>query len=227
MKKAFVAILLVLAAVLFLPFMSRHEEGEHQHVEGLPWQIEVQPDGSSKVFGLTLGRSILADARQRFGSDMELALIVSNDEAGSLEAYYDKVTAGVLTGKMVLTMAVDPATLTRFRERAAKKEYMETGAKKYLLDAGDVAAAYQAPIGTVTFILPVSIDEATVLKLFGQPEERIGASQYTQHFLYSSKGLDLMLNSKGKEVLQYVPPRDFQRLREPLIKAMNNNRNAR
>ena len=28
-----------------------------------------------------------------------------------------------------------------------------------------------------------------------------------------------MLNSKGKEVLQYVTPRDFARLRDPLLRA--------
>jgi hypothetical protein len=37
-----------------------------------------------------------------------------------------------------------------------------------------------------------------------------------EHFLYPAKGLDLILDRKGKEVLQYVAPRDFARLREPL-----------
>jgi hypothetical protein len=40
----------------------------------------------------------------------------------------------------------------------------------------------------------------------------------TEHFLYPEQGLDLQLNTKGKEVLQYVPPRDFSALRTPLIR---------
>ena len=39
-----------------------------------------------------------------------------------------------------------------------------------------------------------------------------------EHFLYPDKGLDLVLDSKGKEVLQYVAPADFARLRAPLGK---------
>jgi hypothetical protein len=36
-----------------------------------------------------------------------------------------------------------------------------------------------------------------------------------EHWLYPEKGLDLMLNDSGKEVLQYVAPREFATLARP------------
>ena len=38
------------------------------------------------------------------------------------------------------------------------------------------------------------------------------------HLLYPDKGLDVVVDGNGKELLQYVAPRDFAELREPLNK---------
>ena len=62
------------------------------------------------------------------------------------------------------------------------------------------------------------MDEAIILQRFGTPAERIRQGETLEHFLYPDKGLDLVLDSKGKEVLQYVAPADFARLRAPLGK---------
>jgi hypothetical protein len=53
---------------------------------------------------------------------------------------------------------------------------------------------------------------------FGAPAERIRQGETLEHFLYPARGLDIVLDSKGKEVLQYVAPADFARLRAPLGK---------
>ena len=90
--------------------------------------------------------------------------------------------------------------------------------RKYILHHDDLALAWRAPIASVTFIPAASLDEQTVLRRFGAPAERIRVDERVEHFLYPDKGLDLALDSKGKEVLQYVAPRQFARLREPLIK---------
>ena len=43
------------------------------------------------------------------------------------------------------------------------------------------------------------------------------ASEGAEHLLYPELGLDLILNPEGKEILQYVAPRDFRRLQAPLL----------
>lgn len=218
MKQSFL-ILIVLAAVVVAAALLRPTTGEHntQAIAGLPWQIEILPDGHSRVFGLTLDTSTLADARERFGTDMEVAVIAAPGEAGSLEAYYPQVTAGVLTGKMILTAALDKKSVEGMRQRAVKKQHMESSTRKFSLDPDDLAQAYDTPIGSITFIPSASFDADIAVSHFGQPAERIRSSAQVEHLLYPTKGLALTLDSEGKEILQYVTPKQFARLRDPLF----------
>ena len=99
--KTFLSILFVLAVILAAyPFLNPSDDQET--LTGLPWQIEVMPDGSTQVFGLHIGVSRLADAMATLGNDMELAVIAATDEAGNLEMYYGHYRTGLLSGKLVL-----------------------------------------------------------------------------------------------------------------------------
>lgn len=217
--KTSIAFLFLIIAVIALSALFRSGEKPAVHaVGGLPWQIEVLADGGSRVFGLTLAHSTLGDARGRFGMDMEIAVIAAPGEPGSLEAYYNNVRVGIFMGKMILVAGVDKETVARLRQRAIKSVHMDSSTRKYILHHDDLALAWRAPIASVTFIPAASLDEQAVLRRFGAPAERIRVDERVEHFLYPDKGLDLALDSKGKEVLQYVAPRQFARLREPLIK---------
>ena len=218
MKTSIAFLLLIIAVIAVSALFRSGEKPAGQALEGLPWQIEILPYGETKVFGLIPARSTLDDARRRFGMDMEIAVLAAPGEPGSLEAYSSNVTAGVIMGKMILVAAVDKETVARLRQRAVKAEYMDGTTRKYILHPDDVALAWRTPIAGITFIPTASLDEQTVLRRFGVPGERIRVDGRIEHFLYPEKGLDLALDSKGKEVLQYVAPRQFARLREPLIK---------
>jgi hypothetical protein len=209
---AAVAVVLVAIALLLHPGAERPTAP----IEGQPWQVEPLPGGGSRVFGLTLAQSTIGDARLRFGEDMELGIIAARGEPGTLEAYYNSVTAGTILGKMILVAALDPGMVARLRERAVKREFMHDTTYRYILDPADLALAWGAPLAAITFIPVVSIDEQTALARFGPPQERVRTSEQVEHFLYPDKGLDLVLDAKGKEVLQYVAPREFERLRAPL-----------
>lgn len=194
-----------------------------QPVTGLPWQIAILPDGNSSVSGLTLASSTIGDARKRFGDDMTLAIVAAPGETGSLEAYYTKATMGVVSGKLILTAAADKEQVLRLRERSPRNEYMESSTRKYALSPEDLKLAYAAPIAAITFIPGASFGEDVALRNFGRPAERIRVSENVEHLLYPAKGLAITLDSDGKELLQYVAPRDFARLRDPLLKAAAKN----
>lgn len=211
-------LLIVVILVLRMPFLPG-EKPVAQPVAGLPWQIEVLPEGGSRVFELTLARSTLAEARQRFGRDMEIAVVAAPGEPGALEAYLSSVTAGVIMGKIILVADVRREIVAQLRQRAINSEYMDSSTRKYILHPDDLDLAWRAPIAGITFIPATSIDEQTVLGRFGVPGERIRIDARVEHFLYPDKGLDLALDSRGKEVLQYIAPRQFARLREPLVRA--------
>ncbi len=218
--KKFVAglLLLVVAIVAVSSFRSLREPDGHP-IEGLPWQIEPQAGGTARVFGLILGESTLADARERLGTDMDIALIAAPKEPGTIEAYYGQITAGVITGRMVLAATLDPATIARMRERAPSADYMESSTRKFTLHPDDLPAAFSARIATITFLPSARIDEEIARTRFGAPAERVRMSEQVEHLLYPELGLDIVINDQGKDVLQYVAAREFARLRDPLIAA--------
>ena len=187
---------------------------------GLPWQIEVRPDGSSRVMGLTLtdgaGASTLADVRRLFGPEVPIAVIAAPGEDGSLEAFVDPAQLGFVSGKLVVTARLDAATLRGLRERATKSDFMESTTRKYTLSPADEALALKAPVAALSFIPQARLDADAILARFGQPARRVKSNGHLEHFLYPEKGLDVILDTEGKELLQYVAPSSFERLSAPL-----------
>ncbi len=115
--KTFFSILLIVAVVLAAePFLNPSDD--KVVLSGLPWQIEIMPDGSTQVFGIHIGSSRLADAKAVLGNDMEVAIIAATDEAGSLEMYYGHYRAGLLSGKLVILSDASQQEVKAWRENA-------------------------------------------------------------------------------------------------------------
>lgn len=212
----FVAIVVALLAAPLL-FISDDGKPVQQDAEGLPWQIELLADGHSRVFGLSPGSSTLDDARARFGPDAQIAMIVAKGETGSVEAYYETLSAGFVTGKMILTLETTIVQREEMLKRAIKADFMESTTRRITLADDDLLALSKARVSAIAFIPSANLTEDVVLQRFGIPAERIRTSEHTEHFLYPVKGLDLRLDAKGKEVLQYVAPQEIARLRDPLL----------
>ncbi|MDD2742838.1 MAG: hypothetical protein PHV02_11220 [Rhodocyclaceae bacterium] len=221
MKFALYLIAFVIAA-LIIPFFIP-SGGQQEGVDpnsNLPWQITVDGQGGSEIFGLKPGVSTLAEVRQRFGPELEVAIVAEPEEIGTLEGYYASVSLGFVMAKMVVTVNATNELISSMRERALKAQHMESTTRKITLNAEDLAAADSLAVKAISVIPTVNIDEATVIQRFGQPGERVVLSEKRVHLLYPQQGLDVMVASDGKELLQYVAPRDFASLREPLRAAL-------
>ena len=215
MKVFFALLGLVLVAVglLFFNSVERSVEGPRnsEPVTGLPWQVDRLPGGHTRVFGIMPGQTTFAEAIERLGNDMDLALIAAPHEHGAVEAYYSHHSAGPVTGKLFLVLDIDPDVLILLRERALQ----DGGTRRYHLHPDDLPLAYQAPIRIVSFVPSYNLDAEILLARFGTPDEIIQADEQ-QHWLYPDKGLDLILDANGKDVLQYLPTREFGAHREQL-----------
>lgn len=184
---------------------------------GYPWQIDLPAPGQSRVFGLQPGLTTLAEASALYGPDIDIAIVAPPGQPASLEAYFESVQMGRIMGKLVLTIEADESSLAAMRERAAKVEYMDSTTRKISLNREDLANAQGLAIRAITFIPSANLDEDIVLQRFGTPAMRIRVSEDREHFLYPDKGLDLALDRRTKEVLQYVAPSNFERLSKPLL----------
>ena len=220
MKFALSIIALILVA-LVVPFLIpglAKQDGLNPETD-LPWQIEVDGQGGSRVFGLQPGVSTLAQVKQKLGNEVEVAIIAEPNETGALEAYYGQVSLGFVLARVIVTVDAPEAAIVAMRERALKAQHMESTTRKITLHPDDLAVINDLPIKAVSVIPTVNLDEATVTQRFGQPGERLVVSEKRVHLLYPEKGLDVVVDADGKELLQYVAPRDFSMLRAPLVAA--------
>ncbi|MFZ2267142.1 MAG: hypothetical protein WAV95_06155 [Azonexus sp.] len=220
MKFALSLIAFILVA-LIVPFLIPgigKQEGVDPN-SNLPWQIETDGQGGSAVFGLKPGVTTLAEVRRLLCPEIEVAIIAEPNEAGTLEGYCSQVPLGFVLARVVVTAEIAPERVAAMRERALRSKNMESATRKITLRLEDMAAAEQLPIKAISVIPAVNLDEATVIQRFGQPAERLVLSEQRVHLLYPQKGLDILIDEKGKELLQYVAPRNFASLREPLLVA--------
>lgn len=220
MKSALIIFALIVAALVVpfvVPIGGQSPGGDPER--NLPWQIVTDGQGGSAVFGLRLGGSTLAEARRRLGEGMELAIIAEPNETGQLEAYFAQVPLGFVLARVIVTVDVPDEAISAMRERALKARHMESTTRRITLHPDDAAAAEGLPIRALSVIPTVNLDEATVIQRFGPPGERLAVSARRVHLLYPDKGLDVIVDADGKELLQYVAPRHFALLRAPLATA--------
>lgn len=228
MKFALSLIALVLVA-LIVPFLIpgvAKREGVDPN-SNLPWQIQLDDQGGSTVFGLRPGVSTLGEVRQKLGSELDVAIIAEPNEAGALEGYYTQVALGFVMARAIITLDATEQTIIALRERALKAKHMESTTRKITLHPDDLLAVDAMPIKAISIIPTVNLDEATVVQRFGQPGERVVVSEKRVHLLYPDKGLDVIVDADGKELLQYVAPHRFALLREPLQAAVDGKAPAR
>jgi hypothetical protein len=217
MKFALSLIAFVLVALIvpfFLPAAGKVEGVDPN--SNLPWQIETDGQGGSRVFGLQPGSSTLADVRRQLGNEIEVAIVAEPNEIGMLEGYYAQVSLGFVMAKVIVTVDLPADAVSAMRERALKAKHMESTTRKITLHPDDLAAAGSMRIKAISVVPTINLDEATIVQRFGQPDERLVVSEKRVHLLYPTRGLDVVVDTEGKELLQYVAPRDFASLREPL-----------
>lgn len=181
----------------------------------LPWNITLQTDGSTQVFGLTPGKSTMRDGYTRFGEGLEGALFDTKG-ALSLEVYYSNVNLSGLTGKIILNLQASDATLKAIQAEAAEGKPTGLGSVRYEIPTIKAAAILDLPIRALTFAPGARLDEALVRQRFGEPTERIPGEK-TLNLMYPKKGVGVLIRERGRDLIQYVHPSDMDWLRKHAI----------
>ncbi len=183
----------------------------------LPWKISHPTPGTSRVFGFTLGQSSLGEAEKVFKEQTEVSLFKTTEGKMLVEAFFDELNLNGLKAKFVMTVAVPPEELTGMFQRGLRMNSTPSG-KRITLTADDLVRVRQLPVSSVTYLPTPKLEEAIFTKRFGVPAERIRETKSgAVHWLYPQHGLDITLGGEEKPLLQYVPPKDFELLRAPLL----------
>jgi len=192
-------------------------KGEMETSQIMPWQIETTPSGTTRVFGLALGESTLVDAEQRFKAEAEVSLFAKPDGEYATEVFFEKVELGGLSAKVVIVTGLSQEALAEIYDRGIRISTLGSGTNKVTLGLSDLELIRHATIDSLTYLPHIKLDEEVVKKRFGEPAEIIAEIDHgTTHWLYPDSGLDLILTPKGKAVMQYISPKKFDMLVEPL-----------
>lgn len=183
----------------------------------LPWHIGHPTPDTVRIFDLTLGLSTTNEAEQRFKEEAKPSLFKSPGGQLVAEIFFEQVNLAGLKSKIVLSVAVPDAELQSMYERGLRMSGTGSG-KKITLAPDDVARVRALPISSLTYMPSVRLEEEVIGKRFGQPAQRIREKKSgAVHWLYPQHGLDITLGNDEKPVLQYVPPKDFDKLLQPLL----------
>lgn len=184
-----------------------------------PWQVQLPGPGQARVFGLSLPGSTLAQARQRWGDGLSLALMAERNGSVALEGYVERFEAGGVSGRLLLAFDAPAELLAGWRDRLPGTPIASGGRRHALTQAAMDALAASALVG-LSFIPAAQLDAQVLGARFGAPAERIASGDRLEHWLYPTLGLAVVLDAKGRDVLQYVAPADFERrLAAPLKRA--------
>lgn len=215
--KKFLVLSIVILFVLF--YLLRQTPEDNKPIVGVyPWQVEDLGGGVSRVFGIVLTETRLKEVDGIFRATPAVALYESKEKL-TLEAYYKNISLGGLIGSFIFTLDASRDELEKVKRESHKSERTDNNEIKYKLDKPASIKAKQLIVKNLIYIPTVQLDEEMILKRFGEPAQKIKLKTKEQgwHYLYPEKGLDLIYKKEGKEVLQYVQPRSFNALIEPLL----------
>ena len=215
MKKIIILSVLVIL-ILFFTFNEKTGNGK-LIVQTYPCQVNILPDGRSRVFGVILGETLLKEVDVILNNTPKMALF-ELDKKLALEAYYKNVSLGGLIGSFIFTLDVSDKQLIKIKNEGHKQKRAENNGVRYELDKPASDKAKTLIVKNLIYVPTVQLDEEMIVKRFGTPAYKIKlkTKEIGWHYLYPEKGLDLIYKEEGKEVLQYVSPAKFNLLLEPL-----------
>ncbi len=183
----------------------------------LPWHIEHPTPDTTRVFGVTLGQTTTNEAEQHFKELAKPSLFKSKDGRLVAEMFFEQVNLAGFKAKIVLSVAASDTELLEMYERGLRMTATESG-KQITLTPDDITRLRTLPVASLTYLPSVRLNEEIIRKRFGQPAQRIKEKKSAAvHWLYPQHGLDIAAGGEEKAVLQFVPPKDFGKLEQPIV----------
>jgi hypothetical protein len=177
----------------------------------LPWQVTALPNGEARVFDLQLGQATLAEATLRFGPYEDMAVFVDRTGRKTLEAYFGTVQFGPLEAKVVVTLVAPEEELAALIARAEAREPAASGAWRYRPHAADRAGQERRRLAAISYIPTYGGLEADFFReRFGEPAAWQSLDAQRVRWFYPALGVSLLLDAAGREVIEYVAPRDME-----------------
>lgn len=185
--------------------------------KNLPWQVNRNADGSTKVLGVDIGNVTFKDLMFKLKLLAEPAVFEDPEGKLTLEAYFGKKKFGALEARLVAELEAEQALLQSMKKNNTGRESTPSNHWKYSLDIKETKIANDLRVWRLIY-LPVSDYEPKQMNFFGKPESVQKISETAEYRYYPSKGMVLLYDTEGKEIFYYAAQKDFERLKAALPK---------
>jgi len=211
-KKIKLLYVVLIALVIFTLWPS--EEANHERQSGIKvWNAHIDNNGQLNVLDVVLGKTSLKQAETVLRSQSERALFIKlSDEkqhTETLEAYFPTSPD---RSKLIIELDAPADLLERIKKQAYKTMVFPSGNAKVEISPADMPDIEKLLAKSITYIPPVNLEVDVIEKQFGKAEQQIRDIDGNLHLLYPALGLDAVLPASDKNMFQFVPPEQFDRL---------------
>lgn len=212
MNKRYAFILLLTLVILggvWLMFGEKSTEtfnnsSSTRHVNRLPWQIDAEDEGITRVFSVGIGEDNLSSVTQKLGKLPELALFEDGSGMRQIEAFFSGVKLGGLKGGIIAELDTHGVDLSGFARLEKKGKPTPSGRRKYVLSKSGIVKSETMPVRKLVYLPAVDYTEDQLLRFFGQPKEKKKVTDTVENWYYPHKGLLITYNKDGQEFFYYA-----------------------
>lgn len=177
----------------------------HTQLNYTPWDIQIQDNGASRVFGLTLGKSNIQEANQIFASFAETRLLIDENNQPVLVAHYDELVMDGIVADLELYYQLEPAALEQLHKDLVAIENNQQQ-RAYKLPADTEMDYLSTPIARIVYKPAIQYGEELITQRFGTPQQTVKVDDQQRHWLYPDSGLTISLfDGQQAEEFEYRP----------------------
>jgi len=169
----------------------------------LPWQSKVNASGQTEIYNLVIGSSSFQDAIRTFGKDLEVSLFKNQDESFQLEAFYNNIEIAQIRGQLIVELLMSENQLSFLQNNIKSSEKLPTGNEKFELNLFAKSSLRNLMIKKIVFIPKTDIAPSTIIDRFGKADKISSDAQGVEYWIYQDKGLRIIYNANGKEMMEY------------------------
>jgi len=177
----------------------------------MPWHVTVHDPEHTEVFGITINKTTLGQARKLFGQLDGIALFQNEQGEFSIEGYFGKVTIGPFSARIIASLNASQDDLKSLTEHTIKRVIIENGSQRWTLKSEKQVEQGKRTIKSLSYIPVYSgMDQSFILQRFGEPARRKVVDDTTQLWFYPEQGVRIMVDDDGKELFEYMAPAQFK-----------------
>ncbi len=198
-----VSIILLSAVAIFAVFYLSTRNMDMPQNQAMPWQSYKDSNNNTVVFNLTIGSSDLTDAMRLLGSEVKASLFENEGKNPELEIFFSSTKVGGISAKVILNLIIDNANIDILATNIKESMVMPSGVRKTTFNLVAESSMFGLKIKSLTFIPSTDLSQDTIISRFGKPNSVDVAEQGLEYWYYPNKGLRIIVDSDGKEILEF------------------------